>query len=251
MTVSRIRRSVARGIIAALAASALSLPAPAMAGAAVLISPIDPTIAPDQQSGSLWLENRGDAPVPLQVRVFGWSQPDGEDSYEQQARVVPSPPILTLEPGNRQLIRLIAADTARREGETAYRVLVDELPAPPDGDGDSGNVRFRMRYSIPLFVYGGAASPKQAGEDPQLACSLLHEAETPRVEIRNAGGYHARIVDLSIESGGRTTQIGTGLVGYALAGGGFATALPASAATPARLVMSVDSRAEPIVADCR
>lgn len=251
MTASSFRRALVHQTIAALAAMALSMPAPAVAGASVLISPIDPAIAADQQSSALWLENRGDAPVSLQVRVLGWSQAQGEDSYEPQARVVPSPPILTVEPGKRQLIRLIAADPARAQGESAYRVLVDELPPPPDKEGDSGSVRFRMRYSIPLFVYGGAASPKQAPDGSHLACSLGDEDGTARAEIRNTGDYHARIVGLSIESGGETVPIGAGLVGYALAGGGFAASLPASASAPARLVMSVDGRTEPIVAQCR
>jgi len=45
----------------------------ALAASSILIWPIDPVLEADQQASALWLENRGDTPANLQVRVFAWN----------------------------------------------------------------------------------------------------------------------------------------------------------------------------------
>src|ERR1700761_1881242 len=80
--------------------------------AAVVLWPVDPTIAAGQTATALWVENRGAQPVTLQVRSLGWSQTGGEDQYDRQDEVVTSPPIANVAPGKRQLIRVIRRDAA-------------------------------------------------------------------------------------------------------------------------------------------
>ncbi|MBF2962333.1 molecular chaperone, partial [Pseudomonas aeruginosa] len=134
---------------------ALFLGGPAQAASAVLIWPINPAIEADQPATALWLENRGKQPVTLQVRVLGWSQADFQDVYRNQQAVIPSPPFVKVEPGRRQLVRLIRQGGQPSTPEDAYRVLIDEVP-----DGSAGQtqrspglaLQFQMRYSVPLFV---------------------------------------------------------------------------------------------------
>ena len=112
---------------------ALFLGGPAQAASAVLIWPINPAIEADQPATALWLENRGKQPVVLQVRVLGWSQADFQDVYRNQQAVIPSPPFVKVEPGRRQLVRLIRQGGQPSTPEDAYRVLIDEVP-----DGSAG-----------------------------------------------------------------------------------------------------------------
>ncbi|GGB28487.1 hypothetical protein GCM10011380_17640 [Sphingomonas metalli] len=206
--------------LTALFLSLAGLFAPAMANAAaVVIWPVDPVLRPGETATAIWLENKGDAPVTLQVRTFGWSQPAGEDRLDAQDRLVASPPIATVAPGARQLVRLIRrapAGPAAPPVESAYRLIVDELPPPPAPAVDGAvqaRLQVQMRYSIPLFAY--AAAPAA----PALGAQVTTGPAGRMLTIHNDGTTHARLTDLRlIGTGGRETMLRAGLVGYVLAG---------------------------------
>ena len=102
----------------------------ALAASSILIWPIDPVLEADQQASALWLENRGDAPASMQIRVFAWNQDGFDDQYQNQRDVVGSPPVATLAPGQKQLIRLTRTKSFPAGEEHAYRIIIDEIPAP-------------------------------------------------------------------------------------------------------------------------
>ncbi|WP_061770857.1 fimbrial biogenesis chaperone [Serratia symbiotica] len=79
----------------------------ALASASILIWPIDPVIEDQQPGTELWLENRDKVPVYMQIRVLGWQQMADKDDYSTQSAVIASPPVASIAPGKRQLIRLI------------------------------------------------------------------------------------------------------------------------------------------------
>lgn len=186
-------------------------------GSAVVIWPVDPSIAAGEQATALWLENKGDAPATLQIRPFAWSQPAGDDRLERQDAVVASPPIAVVAPGARQLVRLIRRTPAAAP-ESAYRLLIDELPPPPATGGAQAveaRLQVQMRYSIPLFVHAGAVAAA-----PQLSARIATAATGTRaLVIRNDGSGHARLTDLRlVAGGGREIVVRAGLAGYVLPG---------------------------------
>ncbi|NEH47151.1 fimbria/pilus periplasmic chaperone, partial [Rhizobium leguminosarum] len=77
------------------------------AASSILVWPIYQVIESDENSSALWLENKGDAPVGLQIRIMSWKQIDFQDRYADQSNVIATPPFMTLEPGKRNMIRLI------------------------------------------------------------------------------------------------------------------------------------------------
>ena len=209
---------------------ALLLGGPAQAASAVLIWPINPAIEADQPATALWLENRGKQPVTLQVRVLGWSQADFQDVYRNQQAVIPSPPFVKVEPGRRQLVRLIRQGGQPSTPEDAYRVLIDEVP-----DGDAGQtqrspglaLQFQMRYSVPLFVSadGVWTQPRSDVERdpadatrPKLAWRLVEEQGKRYLPVRNEGSVHARLSHVRWEGNGRSLALLDGLLGYVLPG---------------------------------
>lgn len=213
--------------ILALAAKAASLTAATAAGAStVVIWPVDPTIAAKQQATALWLENKGTNTVTLQVRTLGWSQEKSTDALGAQEEVVASPPIAEVAPGQRQLVRLIRRVSADAAGERSYRLLIDELPQPPNAEADvraSAQLAVQMRYSIPLFTYGVTAPSA-----PRLAVRVESISGTRYLIISNAGDRHARLTDLRVGTGARQIVLRGGLAGYVLAGATMRWALPAS-----------------------
>ena len=103
-------RSVWLSLALLMVALCLIVIAPAPASAqqpgAVLIWPVNPVIDADKQAAALWLENPGKTPVTLQVRIYAWAQTGGKNVYADQQAVIGTPPIMTIAPGAKQLVRL-------------------------------------------------------------------------------------------------------------------------------------------------
>lgn len=95
---------------------ALLLPSSVLAASSVLVWPIFQTIESHETGSELWLENRGSAPVNLQLRVFAWDQKASADVYADQRDVVASPPFTTAAPAG--------AAHARRPHRKRQRALL-------------------------------------------------------------------------------------------------------------------------------
>lgn len=219
------------------AAVALAASSTAHAQSAIVLWPTDPRIAANEQATALWLENHGRESITLQIRVHDWAQAGGANQESATQAVVVSPPIATVEPGQRQLVRVI-----RREppvvGEKAYRLLVDELPrpAPAVGNGVAARLAVQMRYSLPLFTYGSAADALT----PQLQSAIRLIDGKRWIEISNAGGGHARLTNLRIGSGASARMIQEGLLGYVLPRATMRWPLPDGFSAAAPMIVGVN-----------
>ncbi len=254
---SPLPRRTAAGARRGIAAALLVL-AGGGAGAVtpIMIWPVDPVIVGEPQAVALWIENQGDQPIAMQVRVFGWEQPLGEDALAPQQQVIASPPISSIPPRQRQMVRLIATRPAPPLAEQAFRVVVDELPgtapplpaaappadgaapaqAPPAAAPAGAAVNLQMRYSVPLFLYGPDARPDKplpstsAGArrtpapsqvlEPKLDYRVVRTpAGRPALAIRNRGTAHGRITLVDWVAEGRPpVTVNAGLLGYVLPG---------------------------------
>lgn len=212
----------------------------AYAASSVLIWPIDPVLEADQQASALWLENRGNETANLQVRVFSWTQNGFDDQYQSQRDVVGSPPVAKIEPGHKQLVRLTRTRDAPPGQELAYRVIIDEIPSvEPAGSDSEGKtdaaIRFQMRYSVPLFVYGSglwskedltrSRDPKGAGAADLIWRKVVIDGRT-FIEIQNRGAVHARLTDVSFKQASSGHPIAEGLLGYVLPGSAMRWPVP-------------------------
>jgi fimbrial chaperone protein len=196
--------------------------------AGLQVTPTGLTLSARQNADGLWLSNSSSEPLHAQVRAFRWSQAGDEDRLEPTRDLIVSPPALQLPPGERQLVRVIRAGPPPSEGETSYRVIVDELPVPADGDSRAARgLRFVLQYSLPVFLLS-AASPSASGPGaPSLDARLMIDAGRWRLQIANRGDRHAQLADLSlVDRTGRRHVLGEGLAGYVLAGQQRTWALP-------------------------
>jgi fimbrial chaperone protein len=211
----------------------------AQAASSVLIWPINPQIESGQKAAALWLENRGQASISLQIRVLAWGQANYGDQLNAQRTVVASPPAVTIEPGKRQMIRLMKMQPVPAATEQTFRVLVDEL-LPPDAKTDAAlGVKFQMRYSVPLFVFGDGASLASAAAKPTPGIQLLqpdlrfqvqNEGGKRYLLLNNQGPAHARLASVAVKQGAQKTVIAEGLLGYVLPGARMRWELPGSVA---------------------
>lgn len=212
-------------LLTTIVLSGLLLTAPVTrAASSILIWPINPVLSAEQKTRPLWLENQANVPATLQIRILRWRQMQQRNDYQPQNEVLPSPPVVTIAPGDRQLVRLTLAGAAPSSGEQAYRILVDEIPDARQQvrEAKGSRVNFRMRYSVPLFV--NSSEPPQ--EDMQIARALrweiVIEGGQRYLRVHNSGRTHARLTRVKV---GNAT-LAEGLLGYVLAGATHRWPLP-------------------------
>jgi len=150
----------------------LLLAAPARAQGPATAMDVAPTLLRLEpgKPGLLYVSNRGAAPLTVEIRPMDWSQREGQDVLTPSAALLTSPPLVTIAPGVRQSVRLLA----RHPG--AYRLLVSELPDPK---ADAGRVKVMLQFSVPVFVGELGA--------PSLAWRARREGDAIRLHVANTG----------------------------------------------------------------
>lgn len=198
------------------AAFVLMLPASAFA-AGFSVSPTRLEFADTDSVQGLHLHNTGDRTVNTQLRVFSWTQADGEDVLEPSTDLVVSPPMAVIQPGQRQFVRVVRKSAPAATQERSYRLLIDELPpARIDTAAAPSGLNFVLRYSVPVFVEAAADDAATVTAEWSL---WTDTTGTPRLATHNAGTHRAQIADLRVvDAGGRTLLARDGLIGYVLAG---------------------------------
>jgi fimbrial chaperone protein len=118
---------------------------PAAAEAPSTSMDIAPTLARLEpgKAGLFYVTNHGAAPLTVEVRAMDWAQNEGRDVLSPSNAFFTSPPVITIAPGVRQSVRLLA------EKPGAYRLLVSELPDPA---ADPGRVKVLLQFSVPVFA---------------------------------------------------------------------------------------------------
>lgn len=165
-------------------------------------------LMPGARAGRVVLANSGDTALAAQIRVYRWTQRDGEDVLEPATDLVASPQVAEIAAGADQLVRIVRTGTGPVATEQAYRVVVEELPGDPSKQAASA-VAVRMRYVLPAFVQAADTPPE----------SLSCRAEAARLVCRNDGGRAVQLgASQFVDANGRTVELSEGLLGYVLAG---------------------------------
>jgi fimbrial chaperone protein len=117
--------------------------------ASLRVAPISLDLPSGTSASVVRVWNDDSAPVQVQIRVFKWTQRNGQDVLEPTRDVVASPPMTQLAPGTENLIRVVRTSTTPVNGRESYRLLIDQLPDP--GQARPGTVSVLVRHAIPLY----------------------------------------------------------------------------------------------------
>ena len=208
-----LRRVAIRGIF-----SGLLLSSSVAMASGLQVSPISLNLQAKQNASGLTLSNTGDNAVHAQVRVYQWSQDEKGDHLTTSRGLLASPPMIELQPGEKQLIRIIRA-SAPPSGvgavESSYRLSIDELPIK-SAEQKSG-LQFALSYSLPVFV--NPVGITKTTPRLQWSYSLQPDGEQMNLRVSNSGNGHAQLADLSIiDDAGNSIDLHQGLLGYVLPG---------------------------------
>lgn len=182
------------------------------------VSPISLNLQARENASGLTLSNTSDKVINAQVRVYQWSQDATGDQLTASRGLLASPPMLELQPGDEQLVRIIRAKAPSQGAgavEDSYRILVNELPV--ESLEQKSGLQFVLSYSLPVFVQPIdviESSPKL-----QWRYSLQADGQQMDLKVSNNGSGHAKVVNLSvIDTAGNSADIHQGLLGYVLPG---------------------------------
>jgi fimbrial chaperone protein len=191
------------GLLAALTLTASSVGAKGN----LQVRPTLIELPPKKAAGRIVLANTGDEPMLAQVRVYAWTQQEGEDRLAASDQIVLSPPLVKIAPGGEQVVRFVRQGTAVVGQDQSYRLIVEELPNAKTSQDTT--VSIRLRYVMPLFVRAAGASPVA------LTCRLLAAS----LSCTNTGGQAAQLGRTQlVDHQGRTRELSAGLFGYVLPG---------------------------------
>jgi fimbrial chaperone protein len=173
------------GIVAASPAPA----APSEFGAGLAISPLRIEIDDAARGATVMLTNTSERALPVQSRLFAWSQAAGEDVYAPSSDLTISPSITSIPPGETQIVRVLR-NGAASPGEKRYRLVVDQLPDPEAAR--AGAAEARIRFTVPMFLDRTKSAPAQF--DWRIGAN--------GIELVNTGGATARILQLEVKTAG-------------------------------------------------
>ncbi len=199
----------------AVVSSLLLLGSGAMASG-LQVSPISLNLQARENASGLTLSNSSDETINAQVRVYQWSQDEKGDQLTPSRGLLASPPMIKLNPNDKQLVRIIRAK-APPQGvgavEGSYRIFVNELPIK--SAKQKSGLQFAMSYSLPVFVQPVGVDKTE----PKLQWhySVQPDGEQITLRVSNSGNGHAKLIDLSIiDTAGNSVTIHQGLLGYVL-----------------------------------
>ena len=183
---------LARAIIKAAFGIILFVMGSSVASAASFgVSPVRVTLSESQSMGALTVRNDGTEPASLQMDVLNWSQEEGDDVLTPTRELIANPPIFTVPPGGKQLIRVGLRRAPDVQRELTYRIAIQELAPPPDPD--FVGTKMLMRISLPVFVLPDVdVKPVlmwQAARTPQGAL---------KISLTNNGNAHIQILNFKL-----------------------------------------------------
>ena len=155
------------------------------------VSPVRVTLSDSQKIGSLSVRNGGTEPITMQMEILSWSQREGKAVFAATRELLANPPIFTIPAGNSQLVRVGLRRAPDAQRELAYRVILQELPPPPNPD--AMGMFMTMRISLPVFVL------PEIDTKPVLLWQAARTSQGAlKISLSNSGNAHIQIKNFKL-----------------------------------------------------
>jgi fimbrial chaperone protein len=155
------------------------------------VSPVRVTLSDSQKIASLSVRNDGAEPVTMQMEVLSWSQREGNAVFAATRELLANPPIFTIPAGGSQLVRVGLRRAPDAQRELTYRVILQELPPPPNPD--LTGARMTLRISLPVFV-----SPEIEAKPVLLWQAARTSQGALKISLSNNGNGHIQIKNFKL-----------------------------------------------------
>jgi len=160
------------------------------------------------------------------VTALKWTQPQGADQTQATQELLVTPPVFTLPAHGEQVLRIALRAERDAQRESAYRLLLSEVPAATDKDFNG--LRMALRISVPVFILPPIHTQAQLQwrAQPQSDGTLA-------VSATNSGSAHLQVTDFNLDFGAPALTAHVAVSRYVLPGSTITwTVTPPSAARP-------------------
>jgi fimbrial chaperone protein len=171
----------------------LCISAAPVAAASFSVNPVRVEFSPNRSAATLTVTSLSDAPLTIQTQLLAWSAEQSRDVLNRTDEVLLNPPIFTLAPHGKQVLRLGLRKPIAANAEIAYRLILEEVPtAPPPG---FQGVRTLLRVSLPIF-----ARPSVPVSAALSWGATRTDTGALQVSATNLGNAHIQIKQLELSS---------------------------------------------------
>lgn len=149
----RVLQSVCRILsfccLSSLFLCALLYPSRSTAGS-FSVNPVRIELSALEPNAVIHVENTGSKSVTVQLTTMAWSQVDGRDQLRPTRELLSTPQIFTLKAAAMQVVRVGSLRKPDPRQVLAYRLLLEEIPAPASPDFKGFQVA--LKISMPVFL---------------------------------------------------------------------------------------------------
>ncbi|MGZ8262478.1 MAG: fimbrial biogenesis chaperone [Methylotenera sp.] len=168
------------------------------------ILPVGLSLASSNSKGMITVSNRGKESIVIQAEAVSWTQADGKDEYAPTRELLVNPPLFTIPPGRSQVLRVGLRQVPSSKQETAYRLLLREVPPPlPSStqidEGKQGNIRVLLQVRLPVYITPAATVHIQQWQAKRNANG------TVALKLSNTGNVHTLVSELKLRSADEST----------------------------------------------
>lgn len=185
--------------------------------ASLQVSPTSVNFDNSQQAQSVWLTNSGKESIRGQVRLYNWQQVNGQEQLNPASGMIVTPAIVSIQPGQRQLVRLVQPKGTGKETdqvEQAYRLIVNELPTTTTHEN---GLQFLLSYSVPVFVNQKAHAESRTALNG-VDISLEMRKGRMMLIVNNSLKQHIKLSQVTFTpANSKPVTLTPGLLGYTLA----------------------------------
>jgi fimbrial chaperone protein len=155
------------------------------------VTPLRIELSKSETTRVINLQNLEDKPVTVQLQVMAWSHKDGKDQFTPTRDVIVTPQVFHLKANGLQIIRAGLLRKPDANDELAYRLFIEEIPAPPPADFKGAQLA--LKITLPVFI-----SPEKT-PSPKLEFQTAVEPDGRlKVKIVNRGQAHAQIQQMTV-----------------------------------------------------
>lgn len=174
------------------------------------VSPVRATLSATKKVDALTITNQSDKAAIIQMQLLQWQQQDGKDIYSETQDILATPPVFTVPPNSKQVVRLGLRRAPDSQQELSYRLFLKEVPPPPRPDFQG--IQMALQISIPVFV-----SPPVAVKPALAWRATLASNRTLNLHLHNQGLGHIQISQLRLMTAdGSVLPSASPIAGYVL-----------------------------------
>lgn len=165
-------------------------------GAGLQITPVHVYMQATSPRATVVLKNDEDTPILFQIEAVTWAQHVGESIYKKTSDFIITPSVITIQPKDKQMIRLGLRKPTSGMQEQAYRLIfteVDTRKTQPEGV----SLRMLLRITVPVFI-----EPKVKNEVALWTAKKTKEGKL-EIKLQNQGNVHLGINEMSVYANGQ------------------------------------------------